>query len=116
AGVFTSASPWSWLAGRFGSYTGDAGDDVAGNHGFGWNLGNRAGYTFFSEVAAALNPSVPGTYTLGGIYDTGGPEQFGDAADRLDHYDLYFMVDQALAVDVHNDPVVGVFARVSGAP
>ena len=116
-GFFASTRPWPWLAGRFGAYTADAGDDVAGNHGFDWALGNNAGYTFFSELAAtAPDGRLPGTYTLGGIYDTGGSEQFGTGMERSSHYELYLMGDQALLADAHDTPTVGVFARISGSP
>jgi porin len=116
-GVFAAAKPMSWLTGRFGAYTGEAGNDVAGNHGFGWGLGNNAGYTFFSELAAtAPDGSPPATYTLGGIYDTGGSAQFGTGVERRVHYELYLMVDQALLADDHGDPVLGVFARITGSP
>ncbi len=116
-GAFASGRPWPWLTGHFGAYTGDPGDDVAGNHGFGWQLGNNAGYTFFSELAAtAPDWILPGTYTLGGIYDTGGSDQFGMGAERSAHYDVYLMVDQALVVADNGAPVVGAFARISGSP
>jgi porin len=120
-GFFTLVQPMSWLTGRFGAYTGDAGDDFTNNHGFGWNLGNNAGYTFFSELAAGVadgssGGSLPGTYTLGGIYATGGPDQFGSGAERSSHYELYAMIDQALVVDAHGAPTVGVFARMTGSP
>jgi porin len=70
-GVFALGRPWPWLSGRFGAYTGDPGNDVAGNHGFEWKLGNNAGYTFFSELAGSPpDPLLPAVYTLGGIYDT----------------------------------------------
>jgi porin len=116
-GVFLSGRPWQWLTGRFGAYTGDAGDDVAGNHGFGWKLGSNAGYTFFSELAA-IPPegNLPATYTLGAIYDTGGSAQFGTGVRRTAHYELYLMVDQALVANEHGDPLVGVFASISGSP
>jgi len=116
-GFFASGRPLPWLTARFGAYTGDAGDDVAGNHGFGWALGNNAGYTFFSELAAAAPPgSLPATYTLGGIFDTGGSAQFGTGEERLPHYELYLMVDQALVTNEHGDPVIGAFASLSGSP
>jgi porin len=116
-GVFASGRPWPWLTGRFGAYTGDAGNDVAGNHGFEWKIGNNAGYTFFSELAAAPPDwTLPGTYTLGGIYDTGGSDQFGTGAERGVHYELYLMIDQALIVNDQGDPAVGAFARISGSP
>jgi porin len=116
-GVFLSARPSQWLTGRFGAYTGDAGDDVAGNHGFGWKLGSNAGYTFFSELATTPpEGSLPATYTLGAIYDTGGSAQFGTGVRRTVHYELYLMVDQAVATNEHGDPLVGVFAAISGSP
>ena len=116
-GVFISARPLDWLTGRFGAYTGDAGDDVAGNHGFGWRVGSNAGYTFFSELAASAPAGrLPATYTLGGIYDTGGSAQFGTGVRRTAHYELYLIVDQALIANDRGDPVVGVFASISGSP
>jgi porin len=116
-GAFASLRPWKWLKSRFGAYTGDAGDDVAGNHGVGWDIGNNAGYTFFSELAASPPPpSLPATYTLGGIYDTGGSAQFGTGQQRRPHYELYLMIDQALITNDNGDPVVGVFARLTGSP
>lgn len=116
-GVFVSAHPWSWLVGRAATYTGDAGDDVDGNHGFGWKLGNNAGYTTFAELAAiAPEGMAPGAYTLGGIYDTGGSDQFGNAAERRSHYEIYLMGDQALLTDGQENPIVGVFARLTGSP
>jgi len=116
-GVFAAARPLAWLTGRFGAYSGEAGTDVTGNHGFGWGLGNSAGYTFFWELAAAAPESwTPATYTLGAIYDTGGSAQFGTGVERSTHYEFYGMIDQALLADAHGDPVLGAFARMSGNP
>ena len=116
-GVFLSAQLAPWAKGRFGAYTGDAGDDVAGNHGFGWQLGNNAGFTMFWELAGAAPPEwLPATYTLGAIYDTGGSDQFGPAAAaRVPHYELYVMIDQALIASDDGDPVLGAFVRVAGS-
>ena len=115
-GIFLAAQFDSWLKGRFGAYTGDAGEDVAGNHGFEWKLGDNAGYTMFWELAATPPAQwLPATYTLGAIYDTGGADQFGPAADRTAHYELYAMVDQALVADDSGAPVLGAFARIAGS-
>jgi carbohydrate-selective porin OprB len=115
--VYASGRPWSWLVGRFGVYTGDAGQDVAGNHGFGWELGNRAGYTFFSELGFPLPDDVPaGTYSLGGIYNTNGTAQFGDSGARTEHYELYGMFDQAVWRRDDGTPRLGLFAHLSGTP
>ncbi|MFN8627238.1 MAG: carbohydrate porin [Candidatus Binatia bacterium] len=79
-GFIALVEPLARLTGRFGAYTGDPGEDETSNHGFDWKLGNNAGYTFFSELATtAAVASRPGTYTLGGIYETGGVDQFGTA-------------------------------------
>lgn len=115
-GVFLAARFDDWLKARFGAYTGDAGNDVAGNHGFGWKLGSNAGYTMFWELAATAPPAwLPATYTLGAIYDTGGSDQYGPAAARSPHYELYGMVDQALIASDAGDPILGAFARVAGS-
>ena len=59
---------------------------------------------------------LPATYTLGGIYDTGGADQFGTGAERGAHYELYLMADQALIVNAQRRSGVGVFARITGSP
>src|SRR5262249_37304247 len=85
---------------------------------FGWELGNNAGYTFFSELAASPPDGrlPPATYTLGGIFDTGGSAQFGTGVQRIFHYQLYLMIDQALLIDAPGDPVLRLFARMPGSP
>src|SRR5262249_51699829 len=116
-GVFLSGRPNEWLTSRFGAYTGDAGDDVAGNHGFGWRLGNNAGYTFFTEIAAAAPAgALPGTYTPGGLHDTAAPRPVRSWVRRSSHYELYLMVAQALIANDQGDPVLGVFAEITGSP
>ena len=114
--MFLQARPAPWLTARFGAYTGDAGNDVAGNHGFGWEIGKNAGGTFFTEVAAEEQGRLAGRYTLGGILDTGGSAQFGTAQERRAHYELYLMVDHALIADDQGKPVLGAFARLAGSP
>src|SRR5215470_10960130 len=116
-GFFASGRPLPWLTTRFGAYTGDAGDDVVGNHGFGWALGNNAGYTFFSEIAAAAPARcLPATYTLGGIYDTGRLTRSGTGEERSADYELYLMVDQGLTTNDRGEPVIGAFASLGGSP
>src|SRR5262245_5114156 len=115
-GIFAAARPWRWLTGRFGAYTGDAGRDRAGNHGFEWRLGRDAGCTVFSELAAAPGGSLPGTYTLGGIYGTGASGQSRAGLRRTQDYELYLMVDQTILANDHGDPVLSAFGRLSGSP
>jgi porin len=116
-GVFASGRPLPWLIARFGAYTGQAGNDVAGNHGFGWEISNRAGYTFFSELGFSLPKSVQaGTYTLGGVYNTDSPPQFGDLTQRSDHYEIYGFFDQALLVNDDGTTRLGLFSHIAGTP
>lgn len=115
-GLVVQGRPASWLTARFGAYTGDAGDDVAGNHGFGWEIGKNAGGSFFTEVAAERAGKLAGRYTLGSIFDTGGSAQFGTREERRAHYELYAMVDQALIEDDKGKPVLAAFARLGGSP
>ena len=115
-GVFASGRFRQWLTGRFGAYTGDPGRDRAGNHGFQWRLGTDAGCTVFSELAAAPNGSLPATYTLGGIYGTGGSGQSMSGLRRTQNYELYLMVDQTILANDHGDPVLSAFGRLSGSP
>jgi porin len=115
-GVFLRAKPLPWLTGRFGAYTGDPGVDTAGNHGFEWKLGTNAGYIFFAEAAAAAPEDwLPATYTLGGIYDTGGKDPTIDGFARGSTGEIYLMIDQALLARASDDPVLAAFARISGS-
>jgi len=116
-GVVMTGQPSSWFTGRFGAYTGEAGKDITSNHGFGWGLGNNAGYTFFTEASANVaDVPRPGTYTLGGIFDTGGSAQFGTGAERRPHYEIYLMIDQALIADERGNPIVAAFGELAVSP
>jgi porin len=114
-GAYAFGQLWPRLAARVGVYTGEAGDDVSSNHGFGWRLGSKAGWTVFGELA--LNNDVGNsTYTFGFICDTGGSLQFGIGTERDSHSEFYWMVDQTLAADERGNPQVGAFARFTISP
>lgn len=116
-GIFAAARVLPWLSGRFGAYTAGTGNDVAGNHGFQWVVGNNAGYALFAELAlSAPEGWRPGTYTLGWIFDTGGSGAHGPFAGRASNYELYLMLDQAIVAGADGEPVLGAFTRVSGNP
>ena len=115
-GLSVQLRPRPWLTARLGAYTGDAGRDVAGNHGFGWTVGKDAGGAFFSEIAVDQQRRLPGTYTLGGIYATDSSAQAGLGPLRGSHSDLYLMVDQALVAGARGQPVLAAFARIAGSP
>ena len=116
-GVYASSSLVGGLAGRLGAYTADAGVDVAGNHGFGWQLGNAAGYAFFGELTADVEPAgLPGAWTLGGYYAAVRERKLDASGYVYAQWSGWVMVDQALRVDALGDPVVGVFARFGYSP
>jgi len=116
-GVYASSPLPGDLTGRIGFYTADAGDDVAANHGFGWQLGNDAGYVVFSELALQAAPcSLPGVYTVGGYYASVRAEKLVGTGLVYGQWSTWLMVDQALQVDASGDPVVGMFARFSYSP
>lgn len=115
-GIFLRAHPLEWLTARFGAYTGDPGLDTAGNHGFQWKLGNNAGYAFFAETAVDAPAGwLPATYTLGGIFDTGGRDQNLDGFSSGSNGEVYLMIDQAFTVTDGGDPALAGFARISGS-
>jgi porin len=116
-GVYLEGRPDPALAWKFGAYTADAGFDVASNHGFGWELGNNAGYAFYSELTARSSPhGLSGDYTLGGFYIAADTTVIASGQTRYGNYGLYAMIDQTLASDARGHPKVGGFARFSVSP
>jgi len=72
---------------------------------------------FFSELGFTLPKSMrAGTYTLGGIYGTKSPPQFGNLTEVSDHYQLYAFFDQALLVDADGATRLGLFSHIAGTP
>lgn len=106
-----------WLGGRLGLYTATTAPDVAGNHGFEWQLGNDAGYALFTELSASAEPGgLPGEYTIGGYFaSVREPKWDGDGLVYA-QWSGWLIVDQALRVDAQGDARVGVFARFSWSP
>ena len=141
--------PFSLLAGVFddnppgGPFNDNSQLRGAERSGTRFNLGTGA--LFIAEVQYAINqPSegqadqggaaagLPGTYKLGGWYDTGSfpdkrfdnaggllanPLGTGEALMRQHNYSVYGVVDQAVwRPDPTGPAIVGVFARIMGAP
>jgi len=116
-GIYVLAKPTDTFTWRTAVYTADAGRDVAGNHGFGWKLGNQAGYAVYAEAAVHAAPvDQPGKYTLGGYYVAGTFPVIGTDETRYGNYNIYVMIDQALAHNAAGNPTVGAFARFSISP
>jgi hypothetical protein len=89
-GSTSRASPTMRFTFRSGLYTGDAGRDVSGNHGFGWKLGNNAGYGFYEELTLHTEPGgLEGNYTLGGYYVAGSFPVIGTDETRYGTYNVY---------------------------
>ena len=83
-GVFMSARPLDWLTGRFGAATGDAGDGVAGNHGFdGASVATRA--TRSSSSPRAHRPEVSRRRTRSAASTTPAAPRFGTGVRRTAH-------------------------------
>jgi porin len=111
---------------------------------WGGNFNLRTGALFIAEVQYALNQpangdmddgskptGLPGTYKLGAWYDTASfpdqrydttglslsdPNSTGNPRMRRGNYSLYGVMDQALWQQPDSARVLGVFARVMGAP
>jgi porin len=117
-GVYFEAHPSEAAEWRLGAYTADAGEDVAGNHGFDWEIGNNAGWGIYSELGIHHHAlaALPGEVTLGGYYVAGDFAVIGTDRTRYGTYDVYVMVDQALAADGQGNPTLGLFTRLSVSP
>jgi porin len=116
-GVYFDARPSDAIEWRLGAFSGDAGQDVASNHGFEWKLGNNAGWGIYSELELRAAPAaLPTELVLGGYYLAGDVPVIGTDRTEYGKYDVYVMLDQALAVDDQGSPTLGAFARLSVSP
>lgn len=116
-GVYLEGKPDDSFTFRSALYTGNAGQDLSGNHGFGWKLGNNAGYALYTELTLHTQPGgLEGNTTLGGYYVAGNFPVIGTDETRYGNYDVYVMLDHALALDERGKPKVGAFARFSVSP
>ena len=116
-GVYFEAKPWREWAVRTGVYTSDAGQDVASNIGFDWKIGGPEGFSILMEVAVDTKfLGLPGTYKLGGMYNTAKLERLGSSATVKGNVDIYIVVDQALLLNDENKPRLGAFVRIGTNP
>jgi porin len=116
-GIYFEGKPSDAFTLRLGAYSGNAGQDVAGNHGFGWEFGNNAGYAFYGEAALHAKPwNLEGNLALGGYYVAGDFLEIGTDREVYGNYDVYVMLDQAIVDDAAGKPKLGAFARFSVSP
>lgn len=102
---------------QFGIYDGDAGREDINNDGLHYALNRREGLAFFFEGGLQLTPGgLPGDYKAGGFYHSGDFEDFGSGATRDGNWSMYFVIDQALALEVDNEQGLGAFFHVGYSP
>jgi porin len=109
-GAYAQVRPSEEWTLRAGAYTADPGDDESGNFGFGWHLDEGA--SFLGEIATSRSPAgLPGTYTLGVAGTTAELASFRSGERVHGSWGIYAMLDQALLLDGHGEPRLGVFLR-----
>jgi len=116
-GVFFSAQPVEEWFMRVGAYSGNAGEDIDSNNGFGWRWGGATGIATFAETGVEIDiAGRPGTYVVGGFYDTSEFETF-DGGTTRGNWNIWFTLDQAILMQSNGeDTLLGVFFRAVPGP
>lgn len=99
---------------KLGLYNGDAGDDVASNHGFDYNLHDVAFW-----YALSYNYSIAGlggTVVFGGNLHTGEFENLRNGGTAANFYSFYLAIQQDLLCDDEGNPILGAFCRLAYTP
>ncbi len=112
-GVYFYAQPVEEWFFQVAAFSGNAGEDLVSNNGFGWRWGGQTGIATFVETGVNLEINgLPGTYTVGGFYDTSEFETFaGNTVDG--NWNVWFTIDQALLMQKNGeDPLLGLFFRI----
>ncbi len=124
-GVFLYGEPTEDTYVQFGWYVGSAGHSAPADHGFDFEAGGAAGYSFFLEGGWKYHLNgCKGTAKLGAWYNTG---EFADFARRPDlplgspdtlygDGGYYFIIDQYLLPEDTAGPRPGVFAKLGSTP
>lgn len=136
-GVQVVLTPFNWLSYQGGAFQGNVFPQDVNQHGFRWDLSASNGYFSIHELNFRINQdagstSLPGTFKLGGWFDT-APDPDGGARQPW-NYGLYFILDQmlyrvpqpSLGTSVSNakqtaapsltDKGLGIFAHMGLAP
>lgn len=110
------------LSFRAAVFSGDVGSQTTNQHNTRWNLHASNGVAAFLEAVGKVNATgdgLPGTYKLGGFYDS---KSFGDLRGGAPHhgnYGVYVIADQRVWREGSGDAAaqgLGVFARFALAP
>lgn len=117
-GVFFSAQPIEEWFIRVAAFTANAGEDIVSNNGFEWRWGGATGFATFVETGVNVEiAGLPGTYTVGGFYDTSDFENFDGTAVESGNWNVWFTLDQALVMQENgDDPLLGIFFRAVPGP
>lgn len=112
-GVYFYAQPVEEWFIQVAAFTANAGEDIVSNNGFEWRWGGQTGFATFVETGVNVDiAGLPGTYIVGGFYDTSEFETFaGNTVDG--NWNIWFTIDQALIMQKNGkDPLLGLFCRI----
>ena len=98
-GVQLVLTPFNWLTYQGGVFQGNVFAQDVNQHGFRWDLSASNGYFSIHELNFRINQdagssSLPGTFKLGGWFDTAPDPDAGTTQPWS--YGLYFILDQML--------------------
>ena len=104
-------------------FSGDAGAPTVNRHNTEWRLGKRNGVTAFVEAAYQLHANgkgLPGTYKMGGFYDSKCVDDLSGGGRHHGNYGGYAIADQMVWREGADGDAakqgLGVFARFALAP
>lgn len=116
-GVFFYAQPIEEWFIRVAAFSGNAGDDIDSNNGFGWRWGGATGIATFVETGVNVDiAGLPGVYQVGGFYDTSEFTAF-DGSTVDGNWNVWFTIDQALMMQKNGtDTLLGASFRMVPGP
>ena len=110
------------LSFRAAVFSGDVGAQTVNQHNTRWNLRASNGVSAFLEAVGKVNATgdgLPGTYKLGGFYDSKSFDDLRGGAPHHGNYGVYAIADQRVWREGPGDAAaqgLGIFARFALAP